>query len=247
MKARTAKEFRRKWIPGATVAMIFLIFPAQDILSSHHAPIWQVLGLVVVFVIGTSYLFLTPSAMSWPIKKQLGLLISLLAVTALAWPVVGSSLVVFWIFIGITAGVCLSMRNATIFVGTLAVGMLLLSGVDHQAAPWALAGTMIGLSLWMCAFMGNIRLTNELRQTRQVLADAAVVAERERIGRDLHDILGHSLTAIAVKAAWRAGWSSGSPAMRSERSPRWNVWLGRRLLMSGPPHPGIERSRSEPR
>jgi len=29
---------------------------------------------------------------------------------------------------------------------------------------------------------------------------AAVVAERERIGRDLHDILGHSLTAIAVKA-----------------------------------------------
>jgi ABC-type nitrate/sulfonate/bicarbonate transport system ATPase subunit len=37
----------------------------------------------------------------------------------------------------------------------------------------------------------------ELQQTREALA---VAAERERIGRDLHDILGHSLTAIAVKA-----------------------------------------------
>lgn len=200
MMARTAKEFRRKWVPGATVAMIFLAFPAVDMLRSHHRLVWQILGLVVVLVIGTSYLFLTPTAMSWPIRKQLGLLVSLLAVTALAWPVVGSGLVGFWIFIGITAGVALSMRHTAIFVGVLAVGMLLLSRVDHQGAPWQLAGTMVGLSLWMCAFMSNIRLTNELRQTRQELADAAVVTERERIGRDLHDILGHSLTAIAVKA-----------------------------------------------
>jgi two-component system sensor histidine kinase DesK len=77
---------------------------------------------------------------------------------------------------------------------------VLASLTDGQPANWELAGALIGLSFWMCAFMGNIRLTRELEITRQELAVAAVTAERERIGRDLHDILGHSLTAIAVKA-----------------------------------------------
>ncbi len=199
-KAPTAQQMRRHWIPGASIGMVFLLFSASDILRSHHSTLWQMLGLVVVVLTGASYLFVTPAAMLWPIKKQLGLLVGLLALSSLAWPVAGSDLVGFWMFIGISAGAMLSMRNTTIVVGTLAVGMLLLSRIDHHSAPLEFAGTLIGLSLWMCAFMGNLKLTRELRQTRQELADAAVVAERERIGRDLHDILGHSLTAIAVKA-----------------------------------------------
>ncbi|MET3807608.1 two-component system sensor histidine kinase DesK [Nakamurella sp. UYEF19] len=196
----TVKEIRRRWIPGSTIGMIFLLYPAVDIVRSHDAVLPRILGVLVVLVIGSSYVFVTPAAMFFPIGKQLGLLVGLLAVSAVAWPVAGSGLVVFWMFIGITAGATLSMRHTAIVVGFLAVGMLLLSRIDHQDAPWELAGTLIGLSLWMCAFMGNIRLTRELQDTRQELANAAVVSERERIGRDLHDILGHSLTAIAVKA-----------------------------------------------
>ncbi|MFC4119275.1 sensor histidine kinase [Nonomuraea zeae] len=43
------------------------------------------------------------------------------------------------------------------------------------------------------------RVTAELEQVRAELADAAVLKERLRISRDLHDGLGHSLTAIALK------------------------------------------------
>jgi two-component system sensor histidine kinase DesK len=109
-------------------------------------------------------------------------------------------MVAAWVYIAIMAGAMMSMRSTAIIALVLAVGMLLLARIDHQPAPWELAGVLIGLSLWMCAFMGNIRLTRELQRTRRELADAAVAAERARIGRDLHDILGHSLTAIAVKA-----------------------------------------------
>lgn len=51
----------------------------------------------------------------------------------------------------------------------------------------------------------NQRTREALRREEERTAVLAVAAERERIGRDLHDILGHSLTAIAVKAdlAWR--------------------------------------------
>lgn len=44
-----------------------------------------------------------------------------------------------------------------------------------------------------------VRVTVELEQARADLAEAAVLKERLRISRDLHDGLGRSLTAIALK------------------------------------------------
>ncbi|WP_127931772.1 sensor histidine kinase [Nonomuraea polychroma] len=49
------------------------------------------------------------------------------------------------------------------------------------------------------ALVRFVRVTTELEQARAELADAAVLKERQRISRDLHDGLGHSLTAIALK------------------------------------------------
>lgn len=37
-------------------------------------------------------------------------------------------------------------------------------------------------------------------QSRQEIEQLAIIAERERIARDLHDILGHTLSSIALKA-----------------------------------------------
>ena len=180
--------------------MLFLVFAGVDTLTSDHPLGLRILGLGVLVVTGISYLFVTPSAMLWPLRNQLLLMVGLLVLSFGLWPTAGSGLVVSWMFVGITAGATLSIRRTTMVVLILAVGMLLLARVDHQPEPWELAGIIIGTSLWMCVFMGYIRLTRELRQTREDLADAAVAAERTRIGRDLHDILGHSLTAIAVKA-----------------------------------------------
>ena len=40
----------------------------------------------------------------------------------------------------------------------------------------------------------------KLRKAQEHARQMAVIAERERIGRDLHDLLGHTLTVIALKA-----------------------------------------------
>src|SRR5690606_27011132 len=51
------------------------------------------------------------------------------------------------------------------------------------------------------ALLASLIDTNEeLRRTRDQVAMLAVDRERERVARDLHDILGHSLTTITVKA-----------------------------------------------
>ena len=52
----------------------------------------------------------------------------------------------------------------------------------------------------MAAFGRVITSMNQLRATQHELARLAVDRERERVARDMHDILGHSLTVITVKA-----------------------------------------------
>ncbi len=47
----------------------------------------------------------------------------------------------------------------------------------------------------------DLRLRNdELTEARAELARLAVAQERERFARDLHDLLGHTLSVIALKA-----------------------------------------------
>ncbi len=198
--APSVREIRRSWTPGAVVGLAFLIFPAVNFVTDDYTAWQRTCGLVVVGIIALSYLLVTPAMMSWSLNRQLAVLGGLVAVSFGLWPLAGSGLTATWIYIGIMAGATMSMRNTTIVAVVLAVGLLSLGRIDHQSPSWELAGVLVGLSLWMCGFMGNIRLTRELQRTRQELAVAAVAAERARIGRDLHDILGHSLTAITVKA-----------------------------------------------
>jgi signal transduction histidine kinase len=42
-------------------------------------------------------------------------------------------------------------------------------------------------------------LVDELRESREETAQAAAVAERSRLARDMHDVLAHSLSALALQ------------------------------------------------
>lgn len=56
----------------------------------------------------------------------------------------------------------------------------------------------LGLMMWF--YRRAMMVVTELRQARVELARLAVTEERLRFARDLHDLLGHSLTTIALKA-----------------------------------------------
>lgn len=91
------------------------------------------------------------------------------------------------------------------------VGVVLLALLVLQFA-WVMPQLRLALA-WggMTAMIGALVLAGslysrerarrnaELRLTQQEVARLAAMAERERIGRDLHDLLGHTLSVVALK------------------------------------------------
>jgi two-component system sensor histidine kinase DesK len=56
----------------------------------------------------------------------------------------------------------------------------------------------------------------ELRVARDAVAEMARVAERERIGRDLHDLLGHTLSVIVLKSELAAKLAERDPGRAAQ-------------------------------
>jgi two-component system sensor histidine kinase DesK len=63
---------------------------------------------------------------------------------------------------------------------------------------WLVTIPLIAVAMW--GFFGIIQSNRELAAARAEVARLAAENERTRIARDLHDLLGHSLTTITVKA-----------------------------------------------
>jgi two-component system sensor histidine kinase DesK len=80
----------------------------------------------------------------------------------------------------------------------LAAGILLLAG--RFGDNYGDLITVASVTLAMFFMSGLIRAVRGLEQANKEIATLAVANERERLARDLHDLLGHSLTTITVKA-----------------------------------------------
>lgn len=109
----------------------------------------------------------------------------------------------FFPFIGFLIGYNFSTRVYLTVLFSLILGIAAVHFHFHYSVSLfafpALSGLII-ISLW--GYIERIRGTAKMQwmQSRQEIQQLAVIAERERIARDLHDILGHTLSSIALKA-----------------------------------------------
>ena len=95
-----------------------------------------------------------------------------------------------------------SLRNYVLLLAVLNlvfIGLALAVGYPWQALVWLPLVTVI-VALLIHVEKANQRTDAALRLSHDEVRRLAALAERERIGRDLHDLLGHTLSLVALKS-----------------------------------------------
>ncbi len=194
-----------------------LFFPLVSLVRQPGSPWHLVLGFVALGWYATSYTWLMwPHPVHWAAQARTRswrarLLWVILVVLALVFSLVYGS-AWLWLFIGVAAiaGVLLPMRTAFaavailmffpvfIVVGTTG-GIGSIMKVDWRW-PIALLLLVRGLGLDMIGMARMGSAIRELHTTRRELARLQVEEERLRLARDLHDLLGQTLSMITLKS-----------------------------------------------
>jgi two-component system, NarL family, sensor histidine kinase DesK len=93
-------------------------------------------------------------------------------------------------------------KTAVIALGVLASAVVIHAVIFHPQYGFSVTSLVValGVGLSNTHFAVRNRADRKLRMAHEEIEHLAKVAERERIARDLHDVLGHTLTLIAVKS-----------------------------------------------
>lgn len=207
-----AREDARRGRFLAIYACFFLVFLAFPLAEAWARGGWQrILGVVTVAVFCGWYAvgYVSPRV-SWREGRRAGsgqasvwvwlagLLGLTLALVAAAGPYAATGMV----FVASAAAVKTPSRLGLTLVGAAGAFAGLLLVVVGAALVLAVvvgaATLLVGLMVWGSAEAG--RRHESIVEIREQRAELAVERERTRLARDLHDILGHSLTVITVKA-----------------------------------------------
>jgi two-component system, NarL family, sensor histidine kinase DesK len=193
--------------------LVCLLFPIIFLVQTFLTPGRSLIALtgLVIFVITYTW-FMWPHPLTYKVRLRFGFRFSLLVLIGLT--VLGLYLSLtygsafLWLFVGVSAvmGIVLPAHSAfaaivVLTLITLAVGVRISGGIARtdwlHILPLVLLVRGLGLDMIGIARMADA--LRELHAARGELARQAVMEERLRLARDLHDLLGHTLSLIALK------------------------------------------------
>ena len=189
---------------GPLLGLAFLIYPIRAVLLSDPTPARVLLALGGAALFACVFLWLlwfhvplSSAADPSEVWKRRAA-IAFLALLAVALNLtLDSEWRVLFFHINVAAGIMLLTRDAYVAIACLAAITLALGITSGMA--WLVLPT-VAIGLWATAFVRQVAAVAELEAAREELARLAVSEERLRFARDLHDLLGHSLSLITLKS-----------------------------------------------
>jgi len=190
---------------------------AAERLNQLQRPSFSLLLWTLCYLVfGLMYWLLTSNLGSrrYPALKLLGLALMTAAAVAVGWYshsglsamlMVVASVVLPWLLPFWMGGVWLVLQHLSL-VAVFAT----FPEYDHSITiGFVQASVYLGISVLVFTTSAiasqqaeerevQRRLNSELRATRALLAESSRIAERMRIARDLHDVIGHHLTALSL-------------------------------------------------
>ncbi len=193
-----APWLRFSWLL-ATPWLAFLAFPVAGILQSPLSgaaaaiPLTAIAAFAGVYV----YAFIVNARTLGQDSRGAVLLGVLGLLTVPVFVAVGVDAFGMFTFLATYAIFSQPLRRAVRFILILIVAMAVVLILTDHLDRWFYLLITGGTA----AFVGMIRWIDDRQQQRDVLENQLVItAERERVARDVHDVLGHSLTVVTVKA-----------------------------------------------
>jgi two-component system, NarL family, sensor histidine kinase DesK len=186
--------------------LVFLAYPVSDIVAGRFVgPAAPLAGIALAVFVGL-YLLTGWTAFGVGARSPRGLdLIPYLALMAFTLAVIiisGGRWGELTIYLGVATGWALGTPVALLVLAGLAAfdlaGALLRVGPLGDIVFDTFLTVALGVSMIMLRRI--TLLIAELRAAREEVARLAVADERLRFARDLHDVLGHSLSVIALQS-----------------------------------------------
>ncbi len=189
----------------AVIILFVVLSPAVQAFGNHTVPIgerWFLLAGSVVFVIIT-YAFAIAPALPWIRPAPWVAITAIIALAVALFAVGGTNWLAVLVVAAGASGRFSQTRWPAVVSSVACAGVGFGVAITSDAGfGGTLAATVIGPIVAFFAYGAGRRVeaVSALRRARADLARTAVAEERLRIARDLHDLLGHSLSLITLKA-----------------------------------------------
>jgi two-component system sensor histidine kinase DesK len=211
-----AATARRRRTVGLTIGLVYL-FPLAKVVGDYSGAKLVLAAIGLAALIAT-YLGSALSRGTWkdPVPWYTWVWLAVFTMLVIVLPMVfGQEWIGLPIYIGVVYALTLPYRWAPwgVVAGALlaCVQALLLGSPAGGVANLTISTFAIGLM--MVAFRHARMLVHQLHEARGEVARLAATEERLRIARDLHDLLGHSLSLIVLKSELARRLAERDPAV----------------------------------
>jgi two-component system sensor histidine kinase DesK len=180
----------------ATV-LVFLAFPLADLLSGRLSPGSEVVAAAGLAAFAALYLrlFWILPWVATERKVEGGALLGAIAALAIGLSIgFGDEWLGLLVYLSIALALALPTWLALAGVGATTAAAVAITGELDVAVQ------VVAFGVILVAVRRLMELVRELDAARAQVAELAAREERLRISRDLHDLLGHNLSVIALKS-----------------------------------------------